>query len=319
MKICITGGLGYLGSRLTEALLSRGHEVSIVDSALYGNHLSSGTRNKIRIVNCNVLNPSKAAVDAVKDSDVVIHLAAIVGDQACDLRKSDAVDINLNGTRVIAKLCENFEKRMIYASTCSVYGASQKTLTEKSKVLPLSIYALTKYAGEKVLSESRVKYVILRMGTLFGFSPRMRFDLVVNTFVARALEHKEISVFGGSQFRPLLHVEDACDFYCAVIDQGFFGREIYNIGGINTKITDVALEVQRILGAQVRVIDELRDPRNYRVDSGHAIDTFKLHFKRDVAFGIEEMTRLIRQNGIENFEAPIYSNAERLRTLALTK
>ena len=205
MKVCITGGLGYLGSVLTQKLIENGYNVSIIDSKIYGNFLPVEVQEKINICYEDIRRLDKG-IKIIKNSDVLIHLAAIVGDPACDLIKEAAVDINLNGTKNIIKLAEKYDKKLIYSSTCSVYGAQEKLITEKSKVLPLSIYALSKYASENLLIESKLDFLIFRMGTLFGYSPRMRLDLVVNTFVVKALTEREITVFGGEQWRPFLHI-----------------------------------------------------------------------------------------------------------------
>jgi nucleoside-diphosphate-sugar epimerase len=318
MKVCITGGLGYLGSKLTEKLVNEGFEVSIIDSELYGTYLKNHLLNKVKIVKEDILNSRNDEVqNTIKDSDVVIHLAGIVGDPACDLFKGKSIDINVNGTKSIIKLCEKFNKKLIFASTCSVYGACDKDsiLTEKSKILPLSIYALSKYTCEGEIKRSKLNYTIFRMGTLYGASPRMRFDLVVNTFIGKALFGGGIEIFGGDQYRPFLHLDDACNFYLRCIEKNIFPNKIFNIGGNNFKIVEVGKEIEKRLNCNAKIIKEIKDPRNYKVDSSLAMKTFGLKFKRNIPYAIEEIREAVSSGLISTNCDPIYNNAEWLRKL----
>jgi nucleoside-diphosphate-sugar epimerase len=313
MRILVTGGLGYLGSVLTTELLKKGFSVSIIDSNLYGNFLSEEVKEKVKIFENDIMN-SKIK-EAIKDSDVIVHLAAIVGDQTCDLIKQHAVDINLNGTKNILKLCNKYNKKLIYASTCSVYGASNRILKEGSKTLPLSIYALTKLGSENVIERYGKNFTIFRFATLFGYSPRMRFDLVVNTFIGNAINNKEITVFGGNQWRPFLHVKDASDAIITTIEKNYFDNEILNLASINLRIIDVANIIKKKLGCKLKIMKEIKDPRNYRVDFSKAKKELGFSPKRNIDTAIKEIVDAFKNGKISDTSLPIYSNYESLKNV----
>jgi nucleoside-diphosphate-sugar epimerase len=313
MRILVTGGLGYLGSVLTIELLNRGFDVSIADIKLYGNFLPEEVKEKVRIFENDIRN--SAIKEAIKDSDVVVHLAAIVGDPACDLIKQQAVDINLNGTKNILKLCNKHNKKLIFTSTCSVYGASNRILKESSKTLPLSIYALTKLASENLIERYGKSFTIFRLATLFGYSPRMRFDLVVNTFIGNAIQNKEITVFGGDQWRPFLHVKDASDAIIKTIEKYYFNNEIINLASINLRIIDIAKIVKKKLRCTVKIIKEIKDPRNYRVDFSKARKNLGFSPKRNIDTAIKEIVDAFKNNKISDTSSPIYSNYESLKNI----
>jgi len=311
MKVLITGGLGYLGSVLTEELIKRGFEVNIADIELYGNFLPDYLKDKLHLVKNDIrsLEISKH----IQRSDVIIHLAAIVGDTACDLIKEEAVDINLNGTKNIGKLCRKFGKKLIFTSTCSVYGASNRVLKESSKVLPLSIYALSKLAGENALEKIGGNFTIFRLATLFGYSHRMRFDLVINAFIKKAVKEGKITVFGGSQWRPFLHVRDAAEAIITCVEKDFFEKEILNLSRMNIKIIDLARKIGEILKCKIKVFKEVKDPRNYRVNSDKAKKELGFNPKRGIEDAIMEIKKAYEQRKIEDVESPLYNNFEYLK------
>jgi nucleoside-diphosphate-sugar epimerase len=313
MRILVTGGLGYLGSVLTTELLSRGFDISIADIKLYGNFLPEEVKEKVKIFENDIRN-SKIK-EAIKNSDVIVHLAAIVGDPACDLIKQQAVDINLNGTKNILKICNKYNKKLIFASTCSVYGASNRILKENSKTLPLSIYALTKLASENIIERHGKNFTIFRFATLFGYSPRMRFDLVVNTFIGNAIQNKEITVFGGDQWRPFLHIKDASDAIITTIEKDYFENEILNLASINLRIIDVAKIVKKKLGCKVKIMKEIKDPRNYRVDFSKAKKSLGFSPKRNIETAIKEIVDAFKNNKILDISSPIYNNYESLKNM----
>jgi len=296
---------------LVEKLVEKGFDTTIIDSKIYGNFLRKDLQKEVKIIYEDIRSLKKG-IEIIKNSDVIIHLAGIVGDQACDLIKEKSVDINLNGSKNIIRLVEKFNKKIIYASTCSVYGANNSLINENSKVLPLSIYALTKYAVENFLRESDTKYTIFRMGTLFGFSPRMRIDLVVNTFIINALTNKPIIVFGGKQWRPFLHLEDACEFYIKTLDLDFFENQLLNLGGRNFKIMQVAKEIKKHINCEVKVTREIKDPRNYKVDSSLAKKIFKINFKRKIHDGVKDIKEAY-EDGLIDISSPTLNNYEYLR------
>lgn len=312
MKIVITGGLGYLGVELSKFLEKKGFKVYIIDSCLYKNFLNIGSA----IIKEDVRRLSQKSIKLIKESDVIIHLAAIVGDPACDLIKEEAVDINLYGTKKIITLTKKYNKKLIFSSTCSVYGASKNLLTERSKTLPLSIYALTKLAAENYIEKSKIEYIIFRMGTIFGLSNRMRFDLVLNRFVADALIKKKITIFGGNQWRPFLYMKDAIKFYYKAIEGNYLPKEIFNISSFNIKILELGKIISKKLGCEIDIKKEIVDPRDYRVSTKKAENYFKI--KTDLSSlnsGVKEIANSINSGKIKNPYSTIYYNVEVLREM----
>jgi nucleoside-diphosphate-sugar epimerase len=309
MRVLITGGLGYLGSVLAEELVNKGFNVTIVDIELYRNFLPDYLNDKISFVKKDVRSNIS---EYIQQSDVIIHLAAIVGDAACDLIKEDAVDININGTKNIGKLCKEFNKKLIYTSTCSVYGSNSKMLKEDSEVKPLSIYALSKLAAENILEKIGGKFTIFRLATLFGYSYRMRFDLVVNTFIEKSIKDGEITVFGGDQWRPFLHVRDAAEALIKCIEKNYFEGEIFNLNSINIKIIDLAKEIQKILKCEIKIINDIKDPRNYRVNTDKAKNVLGFNPKRRIEDAIMEIKKMYEANKFMNTDMSIFDNVKYL-------
>ena len=234
--------------------------------------------------------------------------------------KNLAVDTNLNGTKILVDLCKKYRKKIIFASTCSVYGASNKILKENSKVLPLSIYALSKLAAENYIEKRKVNYIIFRMGTIFGYSSRMRFDLVINRFIADALKKGEIKIFGGEQWRPFLYIRDALRFYEKALEMENFLNEIFNLSSFNMKILRLAKEIKKMTKCQIDIIKEIRDPRNYRVDTKKAEKTFRIKGEyNSLKRGIKEIKDNIENGSIRDPDDYIYSNVECIRKVIVHK
>ncbi len=303
MRILVTGGAGYLGSVLVPRLLEKGHKVSVLDNFLYGKEPLSGVAGKISVFEGDIRNMT-TVVKAIDSADVVIHLASIVGDQAGDLDSKTTIEINYLATKNIAELCELYGKKLIFASTCSVYGDSQKEMMkEESKTFePVSLYGATKLKSENAIKSFAIDYTILRMGTLFGLSPRMRFDLVINLFIAKAMNGEKLTVFGGQQYRPFLHLLDAADAFTMAAENGLKGT--FNVSWKNYKLLDVALELKEKLCAEMEVSENIVDKRNYFVDTGK-IESAGFRAKRDISFFIEEMKAFRR---IKDYKNPVFSN-----------
>ncbi|MDO8463174.1 MAG: SDR family oxidoreductase, partial [bacterium] len=202
MRVLITGGAGYLGGALTDILRRTDHEVRVYDALLY----EDAYRKDVPFVFGDIRD--RARLQPQLDwADVVVWLAALVGDPACALNERLTLDVNVYALRYAA---EHFGGRIINMSSCSVYGAAEGLLHERSAVNPLSLYAKTKICTEEILARHR-NAISFRLGTLYGVSDvhaRVRFDLVVNTLTMRAVLHKKMSVFGGAQYRPFVHVWD---------------------------------------------------------------------------------------------------------------
>jgi nucleoside-diphosphate-sugar epimerase len=310
MKVLVTGGLGYLGCIVVQRLLKEGFEVRVLDSMLYGKHIDE-KKLEFELMQGDVRNTDTIS-KALENADAVIHLAAIVGEPAVNLDKENSVNVNYLAVRELAQLAKEKGVRLVFTSTCSVYGASTgKLLNEKSKVFPLSIYAISKLAAEEAIEKINGDFIIFRLGTLFGLSPRMRFDLVVNRFVAQGIQDKKISVFGGSQFRPFVHVQDVASAFVKAIKTD--NKGLFNLGGSNYRIADLAELLAEKTNCEVVTIKEIKDPRNYAVDSKLFEKAFDLRFEKDVEFAINEIMAAYSHKVVKNYKEPIYNNEEWLR------
>lgn len=308
MKILVTGGAGYLGGAVTELLKGSGHEVTVYDLLLY----EDAYRKEVPFVYGDVRDAVKLR-KCLEGTDLVIWLAALVGDPACGLNEQLTKDINTESVRWLVK---HFKGRIIFMSTCSVYGAAEGELDEESALNPLSLYACTKLASEKILKDSGA--LVFRLGTLFGISDtysRIRFDLVVNTLAMRAIFHNRIGVFGGDQFRPLLHVRDAAKAIISSI--GKKNEGIYNLHCENTTIYDIAERMKRHFpGLEVETSDVMfQDNRNYRVSSEKAHD--ELGFKPSLTIddGIAELKETLQAGRVKNSFISRFSNYLYLKPL----
>lgn len=312
MKVLVTGGMGYLGSIVVRKLLEEGFEVRVFDNLIYGKSLGD-SECKFELVQGDVRD-AESVSKAVTDVDAVIHLAGIVGDTPGNLNKELTINVNYLATRQLAELCNKRDLRLIFSSTCSIYGAKpDKLLNEKSEVYPLSIYAITKLAAEEAIKNLTDNFVIFRFGTLFGLSPRMRFDLVVNKFIAQAIQDKKITVFGGLQYRPFLHIQDAADSFVKALETP--NKGVYNLGGVNYKIIDVANIMEQETGCEILLFENIKDPRNYAVDSSLAERTFGIKFTKSVKYAVDEIKDAYARGVIKNYKEPIFSNEEWLRSL----
>jgi nucleoside-diphosphate-sugar epimerase len=310
MKVLVTGGMGYLGSVLTGELLQQGFSVKILDSMTYG-HTADWISKELSIIRKDIRDDASVQ-KALDDVDAVVHLAAIVGDGATDLDKEDSIKVNYDATRQLAIRCKDGGIKLVFASTCAVYAANPDTLllNEGAEAYPLSLYAASKLAAEEAIKKHNGKRsTIFRLGTLFGYSPRMRFDLVVNRFVGQAMQEGKISVFGGSQYRPFIHVQDAAKAFITATARPETG--IFNLGGVNYRILDIAKVVERKTGCQL-TIRELSDPRSYMVDSSLAQKTFNARFAISIDSAIDEIKGRFACGLIKDYRLSTYDNERRL-------
>jgi nucleoside-diphosphate-sugar epimerase len=312
MKVLVTGGLGYLGSILVDKLIEKGFKVKILDSLIYGNFLSQKGKN-VELIKGDVRDYD-ILLKATEDAEAVIHLAGIIGDSAANIDKELTINVNYLATRQLAELCNKKGLKLIFSSTCSVYGTRpNEVITEKSQIAPLSLYAMSKLVSEEAIKKRCSDYVIFRLGTLFGLSPRMRFDLVINRFIAQAIQDGKITVYGGSQRRPFVHVQDISDTFVKALDTDVNG--IYNIGGNNYKILDTAEIIKQQVGCSVSVIKDLKDPRDYAVDSTLAEKTFCFNDPEKIEFAVDEIKDAYTKRIIKDYKEPIFNNEEWLKKL----
>ena len=300
MKILVVGGAGYVGGGIVDKLIIN-HDVTVFDSLVY----ETSYRKKVNFIYGDIRDHQKLN-SILNDYDSVIWLAALVGDGACSINPALTQEINAESVKNLTK---NYSGRIVFLSTCSVYGAQEGVLSEDSSTNPLSEYASSKLIAEKYLEDSNV--IIFRLGTLFGISDqysRIRLDLVVNILVTKALMENKMSVFGGDQWRPLLHVNDVANAIDATIENNVNG--IFNLHYQNFKILEIAEEVQKRITTSeiIKTPMEFQDARNYQVTSKKLFKETGFKAEIDLKKGIEEIYELISKNRIKDISDPRYSN-----------
>jgi nucleoside-diphosphate-sugar epimerase len=324
-RVLVVGGAGYLGSTLVPLLLNRNYRVRVLDSLMFGDASLKAVRHhpnfELRIGDVRDI---EAVVGAMKSCDAVIHLAAIVGDPACDENKPLAAEINRAATRMLIDIARGFGvQRFLFASTCSVYGACDYLVDEHTAPAPLSVYAHTKVDSENLLLESaddNFTTCILRMGTLFGLSPRLRFDLVVNLLTGRAATIGKITVFNGQQWRPFVHVKDAARAFILALETNpaVVSKQIFNVGdyNLNYQLSQVSETIAQIVPTVEVQHVENSDHRNYRV-SFDKIHT-RLGFVSEMTLenGIREIYEAILSDGIHDVSATEFSNLAVVKALS---
>ena len=296
IKFVIIGGLGYIGQVLQEELKKKNYDFEIIDNDLMRLH---NWPNKLDIINDDHLAEIN---NIIKDSDVVVNLAAIVGDEACLVDTKKAIEINCQGIQNIVNICNKFNKKLIHASTCSIYGYSNELLIESSQTFPVDFYGQTKYQQERQILENSDNFCILRYGTAYGWSPRMRFDLVVNVFVAKVFNGEKMVVFGGDQWRPFSHIRDNARAIIFAAEKDLKG--IFNLSNENVKIKDLAYKIANEK-VPVEINDLQTDPRNYKVDSSKLLNEGFI-FEWNILKGVEEMNQKTKE--LEKYNSPQYSN-----------
>ena len=306
MRILLTGAAGYLGQVLYPFLIKLGYKVIAIDNFMYGQNTSFPCE-KVDITN------QLEMFYWTRGIDVVIALAGIVGDTACGLDKKITTLINQKSTEFLAEICEyNKVSGIIFASTASVYGKNNELTDETGKLNPMSLYACTKIKSEKILLKKchKTKVVILRFGTLFGYSPRMRFDLAANIMTAMAVKEGKIIVRGGKQSRPMLYLQDALQAIDLILNKKL-KYSIYNVATANCSISMLAQSIADIIGA--KIINKLKqeDTRNYIMDCKRIE---KLGFKPNcLVKGIKEMMHC---EEIKNYKDDKYYNEKILQSLS---
>jgi len=307
-RVLITGGAGYVGGWLTDRALEAGHDVLVFDLLLYEDRYLKD----VPFVAGDVLDYERLAPH-LEWADTVVWLAGLVGDPACALDPALTHKINLES---VEWLCETFNGRIIFPSTCSVYGAQDEVLDEESATQPLSLYARSKLDAERIFTQRRPDTLILRLATLAGVGDsysRIRLDLVVNLLVARARVIGELQVFGGEQYRPLLHVRDVATAVVPHLASDTSG--IYNVGTENVTILELAERVVKRIGeADIRVVDvPFQDTRNYRVSFERANRDLGFIPRHSIDDAIDEIAALIDTGRVKDLSLAQFSNLESLR------
>ena len=305
MNVLVVGGAGYVGGGIVDKL-KENHNVTVFDSLIY----EESYRKDVNFVYGDIRDKDKL-LSVLNKNDAVIWLAALVGDGACSINPELTFEINSESVKFLA---ENFKKRIVFLSTCSVYGAQDGILDETSSINPLSEYASSKVKAEEYLQNSDA--IIFRLGTLFGISDefsRIRLDLVVNILVTKALTEGKLTVFGGEQWRPLLHVNDVANAINHTLEDEVTGT--FNLHYKNFKIIDIANEIiQQVPSAIIETTPmKFQDARNYQVSSEKLFNTTGFKAEVDLLTGIKEVFELISNKRVKDVNHIRYSNQNYLK------
>lgn len=271
MNILILGGCGYVGTVLTQALLAEGHRVSVVDIMWFGNYLKE--HENLKVIQGDVRNIEGIPMQGV---DAIIHLANVANDPCSELDSKLSWEVNVLATMGLVEMAvSNKVKQFIYASSGSVYGVKEEPeVTEELSLVPISDYNKTKMISERVLIsyQDRICVQILRPATICGYSPRMRLDLSVNMLTMQALVNGKITVLGGNQIRPNIHLKDIVGVYSHFLKKGSELCGIFNAGFENISIIDIANKVAARIHAKI-IVSGSNDPRSYRLCSKKLLAT----------------------------------------------
>lgn len=318
-RIVVIGGAGYLGSVLTGQLLEQGFQVEVFDSLRFGEGPLSGYSSHpgFKLTNGDIRHIDEVS-DCVKGSYGVVLLASLVGEPACDKNPQETEDINFLATKSVAETCRYHGiERFIFASTDSAYGIQEGIMYEDSPMAPISLYGQLKVQSEHeimTLADDIFKPTILRMATIYGLSPRMRFDLVVNVLTLNAHVNEKITIHGGAQWRPLVHVADAARAYVMCLQSPLedVGGEIFNVGSNeqNYQIGHIGDQIKSVFHeVDVETVPQVPDLRDYYVNFDKITNILGYQVQYSVADGIREIYSALDSGAIKDHTDPRHYNA----------
>lgn len=323
-RVLVIGGAGFIGSVLVRTLLSLGYKVTVLDSFMYGvDSLKEIKSNENLTIIKGDTRRIEDVTKSVKNVDAVVQLAELVGDPVCIIDPELTQQVNYLGTKLIASVCKHFQiNRFVYLSSCSVYGASENEtlLDENSPLSPVSLYARMKIECEKALTEmidDNFSPTILRLATVYGTSHRPRFDLVVNVLSAKAIVDKNITIYGGEQWRPNVHVNDVGQAIIRVLESPLekVKGNVFNVGSNeqNYKIKEIGLRINKVItDSRITINNKIEDRRNYNVDFTKIKNILGFNPTKQVEDGAKEIKELFISGKIKNYEDKIYSNVKTL-------
>jgi len=321
MKVCVTGGAGYVGSLLVPKLLSAGHDVRVLDTFWYGDHLPRHAR--LRRIPGDIRKRADLK-KAFKTQDAVIHLACVSNDPSFDLNPTLGRQVNYSSfLDILTIMQECHVGRFIYASSSSVYGVSDDHhVTEDSPKKPLTDYSKFKLQCENELKNFGMGgvWTIVRPATVCGHAPRMRFDLVVNILTIQAIKNKKITIFGGNQLRPNIYIHDMARAYEFILqaDERDMDQKTFNVGFENLNLFQIHALIEKVLGEKIEVeIKETNDQRSYHINSdlflSHGFET-----KFDIEKGIVSIIEACKKGRYANpLVNPEYYNIKKMQGLGL--
>lgn len=333
-KILVVGGGGYIGGVLVEELLLRGYAVKVFDRLYFGDIGIKGVRDKVELI---VGDMRTLDIGVLDDVEAVINLGGLSNDPTAEYNPKANHEMNTVAAATLAKLCKQKGiKRHILASSCSVYyvqagiDSADILLDETSRIDPKAAYSSSKFNAEKellALVDDDFSPVILRQGTIFGFSPRMRYDLVINTFLRNALDKGVMSLhFGGEMWRPLIEVRDIARAYiaCLQADEAKVKGQIFNVSANNYRISELALRVRDALTSigiksDVAVDYQYKGVRSYRVSTQKIEDALNFRPAITIQESVKDMVEKIHRYGYTDFDNPIYYNIKWMKLLEETE
>lgn len=307
-KVLVCGGAGYIGGLTCDTLIREGFEVTVYDNLLYENRYLK----EMSFIYGDIRDTEKLYTVS-KDFDVIVLMAALVGDPACSVDHKLTEEINY---KAIKDFCEVVppNKHLVFMSTCSVYGAQDGLLNEESSTNPLSSYASTKLQAEKHVL--KLGGTVFRLGTVFGLGDtysRLRMDLVVNVLTMKAIKDGEITINGGEQWRPIIAVKDIAEYVTEACKEEYEG--VYVLSKENVVIRELGERVAELIpGTKINYTEiSFQDARNYKVDATKSLNTFKYKAKVTVEEEVSRMMKMFNEGRVLNPEDKVYHNGAFLR------
>ena len=323
-KIFITGGAGYVGSKLVPKLLELGYKVTVLDLMIYGENVLPNHKN-LKTIKGDIRNTT-ILENNLPGHEFLIHLACISNDPSFELNPKLGKSINLDSFEPLVKLSMKSNiSRFIYASSSSVYGIKkEKNVTEDMSLEPLTDYSKFKGECEKILNKYKSENFVtttIRPSTVCGYAKRQRLDLVVNILTNHAYHNKEIKVFGGDQLRPNIHIDDMVNSYLSVIEANgqIINGQIFNVGFRNQSVNELANDVKEVIGQDVKIINTKSDDnRSYHVSSKKIRDILGFTTKFTVQNAVLDLKTAFENNILTNtFENELFYNIKRMNNINL--
>lgn len=321
--VLVVGGAGYVGSMLVRELLNKGYAVRIFDKFYFGGRGIKDIKDRVEIIQGDMRNMDSSILEEI---DAVINVGGLSNDPTAEYNPKANYEMNVAATRNLAELSKKKDiRRFIFASSCSIYdlglGGEDIVQDEEAKVNPKAVYSKSKYEAEGILlgmADDNFCPVILRKGTIFGFSYRMRYDLVVNTFAKDALTRGKITIFrGGEMWRPLVDIRDVVRAYicCLESPEEKVKGQIFNVSHNNYRISELACRVRealRDIGIKVEIEADYTpvNVRSYRVSTKKIESLLDFHTTYDVKNSVKNMVEMINKHNYTDFLNPRYYNIQ---------